>query len=241
MIVLKDLTGKIRRFVSGRLSARKDAGRAGIPESCLHYYPVVDDNSPLVVFYSGDGGWARLTTHLSRRMQGAGMAVAGIDCMHYFWREKQVAEAADDLAALIREHGKGDVILAGYSMGADVVPCIALRLPTEIRERLRHIVLMSPGPWVQLKFKFVGWLGFYPPEEDSWPLLPDVEALAAEVSVSCYAGEGEEKTLVPSGNVYTQTLPGGHHYAGDYDALAIAVLERLGISEPGRTSSSPTI
>ena len=225
-MILKDLSGKIRRFISGRLSARRDAKGDGIPESCLHHYPAEDGRS-LAVFYSGDGGWARLTTHLSRRLQQAGISVAGIDCMHYFWKEKQPEQAARHLEQLIREHTAEKVILIGYSMGADVLPTITRRLPVDVLAKVRHMVLMSPSYHVQLKFRFIGWLGFHSKKHLSAPLLPDIEFLAAHFSISCFAGENEHDTLardLPSGVVHAEFLPGGHHYGSDYETLADRVL-----------------
>jgi type IV secretory pathway VirJ component len=221
-MVTKDLVGKFKRFIKGRLSARRDAKGVGIPESCLHHY-LAEGSKTLAVFYSGDGGWARLTTHLSMRLQQAGISVAGIDCMHYFWKEKHPEQAARDLELLIREQKAEKVILLGYSMGADVLPTIVRCLPVDILAKVGHMVLMSPSYHVQLKFRFIGWLGFHSKKHLSAPLLPDIEFLAAHFSISCFAGKNEQDTLardLPPDIVHTEFLPGGHHYRSDYETLA---------------------
>jgi type IV secretory pathway VirJ component len=187
----------------------------------------------MVVFYSGDGGWARLTTHVSGHLRDAGIPVVGIDCMHYFWKEKQPGQAAHDLAAAISHYsdawGTAELILLGYSMGADVVPLLIRHLPETMRARISHVVLMSPAHHVCLKFRFIGWLGYESAPHHSHPILPDLEAIAP-IPVSIFAGEKERESLAHDldPTIYDlEFLPGGHHYGGDYAGLAERVLARV--------------
>ncbi|MEZ5329099.1 MAG: AcvB/VirJ family lysyl-phosphatidylglycerol hydrolase [Verrucomicrobiales bacterium] len=238
-MILKDLTGKIRRFVAGRLAALSTKGNAvaGIGNHCLHLYPPEPGSTPtdrtMAVFYSGDGGWARLTTHVSKRLQSSGIPVAGIDCMHYFWNEKTAESAAGDLAALIdhfsAEWQAGQVVLLGYSMGADVLPQIIQKLPQSTRVTITHVVLMSPSHYGCLKFRFIGWLGFETPSHYGRALQPDIDTIAP-IPVTFFAGERETTSLAHS---LTSTanaaefLPGGHHYGSDYETLADRVLVHI--------------
>ena len=155
-MILKDLTGNIRRFVAGRLAAIATKGQdavAGVGSHCLHRYPPESDTGStdrtMAIFYSGDGGWARLTTHVSNSLRSSGIPVAGVDCMHYFWNEKTAETAAGDLTALIAhfsaEWQADRVILLGYSMGADVIPQIIRELPASTSAAISHVVLMTPS------------------------------------------------------------------------------------------------
>lgn len=239
-MILKDLDGKIRRFIKGRIagmSGKKSI--TGIPNNCLHLYPVEKtDPVKLAVLFSGDGGWARLTNQLSTHLREAGIAVVGIDCMHYFWARKTPAQTAEDLASAIDHFsqiwGTRELVLLGYSMGADVLPQIIRELPLSIRTGLSHVVLMSPGHYGCLKFRFIGWLGYETPARLGVPLRPDIEALAP-ISVSCFAGETETtsqalhlKEVVD----HVEFLPGGHHYAGDYSTLAKCILRQINKNLP---------
>ncbi|MGK0189194.1 MAG: type IV secretory pathway VirJ component [Verrucomicrobiales bacterium] len=239
-MVLKDIFGKVRRFLSGRITALRENVACGIPESCLYRYPVesnleaTTEQGWIAVLYSGDGGWARLTTHLASRLQAVGIPVAGIDSMHYFWKEKNALEAAQELSLLLEklsgEWQANRIVLLGYSMGADVLPAIARHLPDDQLRRVRRIVLMSPGHRVELKFRFVGWLGFLTPDDRGQPILSDVELLAETIPFSFFAGEKEDDSLVHAvsenlGRI--KLLPGGHHYGSDYDALANEVISDI--------------
>jgi type IV secretory pathway VirJ component len=99
-----------------------------------------------------------------------------------------------------------------------------------VRERVGRIVLMSPSHRSHLKFRFIGWLGFPTPNHVGFPLLPDLEVLAATIPISCFAGEGEDDSLAHQliGDVARiELLPGGHHYHGDYELLADWVLAHI--------------
>lgn len=235
-MILKDLGGKIGRFVRGHLAVR--AGRvatAGIARHCLHAYPVPKGVKPvrMVVFYSGDGGWARLPGHLSDHLRSAGFPVVGIDCMHYFWKEKEPGEAARDLATAVThysaEWGVRELVLLGYSMGADVVPLIVRHVPDDVRARIAHVVLMSPSHHVCLRFRFIGWLGYESAPRHRHSILPDLEAIAP-IQVTLFAGAKEDGSLVHAvapAKFTVELLPGGHHYGGDYATLAGRVLATL--------------
>lgn len=223
---LKDLHGKIGRFFRGRIRAFGTHDAYRIPTSCIHHYPV--EGKLVVLFYSGDGGWANLTTTVSKHLQHVGISVHGIDCMHYFWDEKTPEQAARNLEQLITETclPEQSLILMGYSMGADVLPSIAVRLPEKILHRVDHIILMSATHRAELKFRFIGWLGFATPAHLGHPLLPDLKSLS-HISITCLAGEKENDSILSedlTGIAATLRLPGGHHYASDYDRLSKEIL-----------------
>ena len=45
-------------------------------------------NAPMVVFLSGDGGWAALDKGLSAQLQQHGMPVVGWSSLTYYWKKK---------------------------------------------------------------------------------------------------------------------------------------------------------
>lgn len=236
-MILEGLHGKIARFVFGRYAAIQERGSHGkIPDSCPYYFPVekTGGGGPLTILFSGDGGWANLTGHLAKRFQAEGLPVVGIDTMQYFWKEKSPEEAARALAGLIstclETWNAASINLVGYSMGADVLPVVARRLPENLRDRVNRMILMSPSYSVELRFRFIGWLGYSSPRDKGFPLLPDLEVLSAHFPIKCYAGTRETDslatTLAPPVAEVT-LLPGGHHYGNDYETLANEILSEI--------------
>ncbi len=151
--------------------------------------------------------------------------------LKYFWTAKTPEHAAGDLATIIRylakEWHKDQVVLAGYSMGADVLPAIVNRLPTAEQQRVRSIVLMAPERATDFEFHLGGWLQHIP--TDALPIAPEVDALPDGVRMTCiYRSDEAERSLCTQLDASTATLtlralPGAHHFDGDYEALASLV------------------
>src|SRR5438105_10057726 len=82
----------------------------------------------LVVFVSGDGGWAKIDKEISAILAATGMPVVGLNALQYFWTKKTPDIAAADLRSLIETYltawHKSRVLLVGYSRGADVLPAM---------------------------------------------------------------------------------------------------------------------
>jgi type IV secretory pathway VirJ component len=234
-LVLKGLGGKVLRFVTWFMGSRKGPV-AELEELPLVLYEVDALEVELrrfVVFYSGDGGWANLTSHVASALQAAGVPVVGVDCMRYFWGGKTAQQTGHDLGRVIEHFSRAwkcdEVVLIGYSMGADVLPGAIGFLDAGLRERIRHISLIGMSPAVDYKFRFAGWLGFAPHEEKGGePLLPLIEELSP-IPVFSVCGEKDKNSLcqvIDPSISEKMILPGGHHFGGDYSKLTEAILLR---------------
>ena len=89
----------------------------------------------LVVFISGDGGWAKIDKAISKILADNGMPVVGLNALQYFWTKRTPESASRDLQAILERYfarwKKQRVLFVGYSRGADVLPfMIARLLPT---------------------------------------------------------------------------------------------------------------
>lgn len=238
-MIIKGIGGKLLRFFQGRIRARSSQiPGTTIPDFCLSLFPPDPPGTvdlPLVILFSGDGGWANLTSTVAEHLQQKGFPVLGIDSMQYFWNSKEPEVAAQELEHTIlrfqREWKTRDLILVGYSMGADVLPVITKNLTEELRSRVKKLFLLSPSQHVELKFRFIGWLGYQSPHDRGIAILPDVESLAREFPIVAIAGEKERDSLtylIPESITKKLIFPGGHHYKGDYTSLAKAIVTEIG-------------
>src|SRR5438105_13422959 len=88
--------------------------------------PTSGSSDTLVVFVSGDGGWAAIDKGVSKVFAANGMPVVGLDALKYFWTKRTPDHASRDLGQIIDSslalYGKAPVVLAGYSRGADGLP-----------------------------------------------------------------------------------------------------------------------
>jgi type IV secretory pathway VirJ component len=184
----------------------------------------------LVVFVSGDGGWARIDQSISRVLAGKGMPVVGLNSLQYFWTKRSPETASRDLQSIIETHlaatGKSRVVLVGYSRGADVLPAMANRLPADLRSRIRLIALLAPSTTVEFEFHVVDWLH---DRSGGMPIRPEVAKLAPH-RVLCVWGEDDKDSLCRGLNgagVEVVTLRGSHHFDGGYEKLAGIIMGAL--------------
>jgi type IV secretory pathway VirJ component len=186
----------------------------------------------LAVIVSGDGGWSGLDKSIAGALAGRGIDTVGLNSLKYFWNPRTPDSAAADLEAILAHYlprwKKERVLLIGYSFGAEVLPFLMVRLPEDLRRRVRLMTLIGPGPTASFAFHVAEWLGRDDP--DARPILPEIERLAG-ARILCLGGEDEKDSLcrkLRPDQAMSEVMPGGHHFGGDYSALADRILARAG-------------
>jgi type IV secretory pathway VirJ component len=191
--------------------------------------PVEQPGRLMAVVLSGDGGWRDLDEEIGGYLQKAGVPVIGLDSLRYFWRHRTPDELAGDLGRIMRHYRQAwdrpDVVLVGYSFGADVLPFAVNRLPADLRKSVREISFLALSRWADFEIHLSEWLSSGP-RPDSFPTLPELGRLDL-TRVQCIYGEDEDGNAcsdpVLAGAERVRTS-GGHHFDGDYEALARAIL-----------------
>lgn len=185
----------------------------------------------LVVFVSGDGGWAAIDREVSAVLAADGMPVVGLNALQYFWTKRTPDAASHDLGTIIDRYlaawRKSRVLLVGYSRGADVLPAMVSRLPAETRTKIRMIALLGPSLKVEFEFHVVDWMRN---GSAGQPVKPEIDKLAAQ-RILCLSGEDDRASLcreLPGRqSVEVVVLKGAHHFDGGYDKLGHIILEHL--------------
>lgn len=216
--------------LSGYLGETDDADNPfGLPLSVLDVKPTRDT---MAVIYSGDGGWRDIDKQVGSALQQDGVPVIGVDSLRYFWSEREPQATADDLARIIDYYGKRwnvrNVLLLGYSFGADILPRAYNLLPYAARTRVRQVTLMAMSHQSDFKISVLGWLGAEG-EGSAGDPADDVKAIDPSL-VQCIYGTEEEDDACPDLKrlgVEAVAIDGGHHFDGDYQALARRVLAGL--------------
>lgn len=207
------------------------------PAGALADLPTIEVPSPptapptprFALLVSGDGGWAAIDKELAAALAGRGVPVAGLDSLRYFWRARTPEGLAKDIDRLSRHYsarwGRHELVLIGFSQGADVLPFAVNRLAADTRQRLRLTALVSPGQKASFEFKVSNWLG---PSGDV-PILPEAAKLDPATTL-CVNGQDDRQSLCPSlvpAHARGVALAGNHHLDGDYDKLARIILSHL--------------
>src|SRR4030095_713711 len=188
-----------------------------------------DTPSPLMaIIYSGDGGWRDIDKDIGDALSEAGVPVIGVDSLRYFWHRKPPETLGADLAAIIRDYDArwhaSKVMLIGYSFGADILPFAVNRLPDDVRAMICQISLLGLEGTATFEFSIGDWFGT---EQAESPVMPQLLRIDPRL-VQCFYGEDEDDSLCPdSAMAHAEVVrtEGGHHFDGDYDALAQRILD----------------
>ena len=184
----------------------------------------------MAIFYSGDGGWAGFDRDLADRLARRGVPVVGVSSLEYFWQRRTARQSAADLTRIVDHYrqkwGDRQVLLIGFSFGADAIPFLYDALPADRRPLIRRVGLLAPSDSGDLQFHLASWL-----DEDgsqARPTIPAIEAMKADIV--CVGGAQDPDNVCPAiaaPGVRVVTLPGGHHLGGDGDAAADALLRGI--------------
>ncbi len=203
-------------------------GAAALAALPLIEVPAKQPGELFAVIFSGDGGWRDLDKTVAEILARRGVPVVGVDSLRYFWRAKTPDQVARDLAAIIdayraRWHTP-EVILIGYSFGAGILPFAYNRLPAAERAAVVQLSLLGLEPTAPFEFHVSGWL--HTAKDDGPAVLPELQRIDLAL-VQCVYGEQEDPTLCPARELEAAErirTKGGHHFDGDYEALAQKIL-----------------
>jgi type IV secretory pathway VirJ component len=222
-----DLGAAIGRHIDGEQAP-------GVPDQ-LKDLPITEVRAAhagdtMAVIYSGDGGWRDIDKQMAHVLAVQGVPVVGVDSLRYFWHRKEPDTLARDLERIVRYYGAawgtGRVLLVGYSFGADVLPFIVSRLSPEICNRVEQVSLLGLSPDAAFEFHVTDWLPGLPAGETK-PVLPELLRLDLR-RVQCVYGADETDTLCRAPELAGAEIigtTGGHHFDGDYRALAARVMD----------------
>jgi type IV secretory pathway VirJ component len=179
------------------------------------------------IMLSGDGGWAGLDKEVAAALSANGIPVVGLDSLRYFWTARTPEGLAADLSRMIdyyvKQLGKQRVLLAGYSQGADVLPFAVNRLTPAARSHVALTAVMGMSEYALFEFHMSNWIS---DDNSGPPTLPEVARIGG-MTVLCIYGEDETDSLCPRLDPHKVTivkLKGGHHFDGDYAALARTIM-----------------
>ena len=208
--------------------------RATIPED-LAGLPIIEvpakqPGDAFAVLISGDGGWAGIDRAVAATLAEKGIAVVGLDSLRYFWNERTPHSTAADVERIVQHYlaawEKKEVVLIGYSQGADVLPFVVNRLPAPTRSHIRLAAMLGLGERAAFEFHLANWLS--PDDDDGLPIDPELHRMSAVRALCVYSDDAESSCQeAASATLHAVSLPGGHHFGGDYDRVAALILEQL--------------
>ena len=187
----------------------------------------------LAVHITGDGGWGVTDRGLSGELAANGIPVVALNALKYFWTRRTPETAAADLARILTHYlsawGKKQVVLIGYSLGADVLPFLLNRLPEDVQTTVKTVVLMGPSESVEFEFHMLDWFG-RTPGKDALPVVPEIERIRGGILLLCVYGEKDEAHIcgkLDARRTRSIALPTGHRVGGNFAPITAAILATL--------------
>jgi type IV secretory pathway VirJ component len=182
------------------------------------------------VLISGDGGWAKIDQSISEHLAANGIPVVGLNSLQYFWTKRAPETLAHDVAMLIEKYSARwnahDVLLIGYSRGADVLPFAVSRLPDAVRRRVALVALLSPSKSATFEFKVTDWFK----ARNGVPVRPEIDKLRGTKTICVYGTDDRDTVCTDVDARIARPIPlsGSHHFDRDYDALAKIITSQVG-------------
>lgn len=182
--------------------------------------PEAPINDGLVaLFISGDGGWYSFEQSIADKLAEDGIPTVGLDSKKYFWKRRTPEETTADMEMALNYYCKvwkrERFLLIGYSLGAEIIPFIANRLPDEMKSASSS-VLLSPEPNTDFEVHISNMLGMG--SRQNIYKVPEEIIRMKPVRTLIIYGSGEKTPLpdlIGGSGATVVKIPGDHHYKFD--------------------------
>jgi type IV secretory pathway VirJ component len=187
---------------------------------------------PMILLLSGDGDWAPFPKQLSELAAAHGAPVLGLKMRSYLSQRRTPDEVAAALAPVVRgqlgDWGRSQLMVVGYSRGADIAPFVVNRWPEDLRSQINGIAFVGLSERASFEFHYTD-LAFDIERATDLPTRPEVEKLVG-MPMWCLRGADESASFCdhPVTGMKVATHPGSHRAGGD-DGTAQLVLHELGL------------
>jgi type IV secretory pathway VirJ component len=186
-----------------------------------------DTSKPFVIYITGDGGWNKFSKNLTAALAGKGYPVVSLNAARYFWEKKTPQQTAADISKLItsyqRTWKRKNVLLVGYSFGADIMPFVYNLLSKDLASQVINISLLSPSAKTDFEIHLMVMLGGNSGGES---VIAAINKISNKPFTFIF-GEDEDnfpvKELIIK-NFTSIKLSGGHHYDGDEMTVCNTIL-----------------
>ena len=188
-------------------------------------------NKPLIFYISGDGGMNKFSTSLCEGFFKKGFDVSALNARDYFWERKTPEKTASDVNNFLTRKLSGrknqQIVLIGYSFGADVLPFILNRISKNIDDKILASFLMASSGNTDFEIHWADIFGGN--TKRRMDVVTEINKLTDEKIV--FISASDDKTLavnkITLKRFTNEVLPGGHHFDGDTDEIVKVILNDM--------------
>ena len=176
--------------VTNRARAASRPDTTGVADLPIVEVAVASPGSLMAVLLTGDGGWAASDKAMAAALAAHGVPVVGVDSRAYLMHGRTPDQLGEDLRRILRHYvaawHRPQVIVAGYSRGAELAPFMVARLPDDLRRRVALVALLGPSKSTSFRFHWVDLVLSQPRGADV-PVPPEIEKLRG-IPTQCIYG-----------------------------------------------------
>jgi type IV secretory pathway VirJ component len=176
-------------------------------------------DKPFIFYISGDGGFNSFSTGLCSTLNAQGYDVVALNARSYFWDKKTPEETTTAITNFLTSKFTGrknqQLILVGYSFGADVLPFIINKLSGVMASKLGTTFLLSPSTSTDFEIHWSDLMGFN--KKRSMDVPAEINKLATHKIVIVSGSDEDEFPFdaIKLKKYFHTILPGGHHFDGN--------------------------
>ncbi len=188
-------------------------------------------DKPLVFYLSGDGGLNKFSNSLCDGINRKGYEVIELNSKSYFWDKKTPERTAIDvnnyLVKKISGRKNQQIVMIGYSFGADVLPFILSRLPKDLHDKILASFLMASSGSTDFEIHWADIFGGNAKRD--MDVVSEINKLVDDkiIIISSSDDRHLEANKITLKRYTHEILPGGHHFDGDTDEIVRVILNDM--------------
>ena len=188
-------------------------------------------DKPFIFYLSGDGGLNKFSTALCDGFNKKGFDITALNSKSYFWNKKTPEETTTDISNYLSKklaaRKNQQVVLIGYSFGADVLPFILSRLPKDIHDKILVSFLMASSGSTDFEIHWSDIFGGNTKRD--MDVVSEINKLVDDkiVIISSSDDRHLEANKITLKRYTHEVLPGGHHFDGDTDEIIKVIMSDM--------------
>jgi type IV secretory pathway VirJ component len=184
--------------------------------------------TPFIFYISGDGGLNSFSTSLCKEINDGSFHITALNAKSYFWDKKTPQQTANDISAYLDNafaaRKNQQLVIAGYSFGADVVPFIINSLPERVKKKLISVILLAPSRTTDFEIHILDMFGSA--SKRNMNVINEINKMNVPKLATII---GVEEDIFPVKEIklphyHNETLPGHHHFDKNTDEVAKAMI-----------------
>ncbi len=189
-----------------------------------------NNDKPFLFYISGDGGFNKFSTALCQSLNKKGYDVCALNARSYFDNKKTPEQTTSDiknyLSKKISTRKNKQVVLIGYSFGADVLPFILSRISKNVLDIPVSFIMASSG---STDFE-IHWSDIFGGNiKRDMDVVSEINKLSNQniVIITGSDEEGLALNKISLKKYAHEVLPGGHHFDGDTDQITNVITSHI--------------